>query len=717
MDTLEGIIERVTFHNPENGYTVAKLFPTGRRSDLIPVIGTMASVTPGESVVLEGFWVSHPEYGRQFKIVSYRTVLPATVEGIRRYLGSGLIKGIGPVTARRIVATFGEQTIEVIDRDPDRLIEAEGIGPKRVAMIKRAWAEQKEIKDVMLFLSSHDVSTTYATKIWKEYGQRSIELVRENPYRLATDIWGIGFLTADRIARKLGIDPHSEKRIRAGILHVLREACDDEGHIYLPRDVLFDLCTKQLDIDHQKIEVCLAMLEQENALIIEEDRIYPRPLYYAEQGVAAKLHQLSQILHLEPGADIGREINAIERATRLTFATNQREAIVKALSSHLLVLTGGPGTGKTTTIRGMIALFERRRKRILLAAPTGRAAKRLAETTGREAKTIHRLLKFTPQTMTFERNQESPLEADVVIIDETSMIDILLINNLLKAVPLMATLVLVGDVDQLPSVGSGNVLRDIIASGVVPVVRLNEIFRQAEASRIVVNAHFINKGEFPDLKNAPTSDFFFIERDDPDAVVTTILDLCVSRLPKRYGYDPIGDIQVLAPMYRGETGVANLNTMLQERLNPEGVELRRGGMIFRVGDKVMQTRNNYTEEVFNGDIGRIVGIDLEDQDVRVDFDGVGVVSYDLPELDELALAYSVSVHKSQGSEYRAVVIPVTTQHYMMLQRNLLYTAVTRAKELVVLVGTKKALAIAVKNDRVAQRFTTLRERLTKKTHR
>lgn len=711
MDTLEGIIERVTFHNPENGFTIAKLHARGHRPPLVCIVGTMASATPGESVELDGSWTNHPDYGQQFKIERYRTKLPATVEGIRRYLGSGLIKGIGPVTARRIVAAFGAETLELIDGDPDRLSDVDGIGPRRTAIIKQAWVEQKQIQEVMLFLSSHGVSTGYGVKIWKQYGRQAIGLVQDNPYRLAEDIWGIGFLTADRIAQKLGMDPRSEKRTRAGILHVLRSACDDEGHTFLPRELLVQLASKELDSEPGQVEGCLSSLVDQQALVFESDRVYPRSLFHAECGTAGKLHQLSQVLHIEFGRDVDRELDAIEREITLSFAPLQRQAISSALQQHLLVLTGGPGTGKTTTVRGIIALLERRGKKILLAAPTGRAAKRLSETTGLGAKTIHRLLRFVPRDMSFERDQNNPLEVDALIVDETSMIDISLMNNLLKAVPAGAALILVGDVDQLPSVGPGNVLRDIIASGTVPVVRLNTIFRQAESSRIVVNAHRVNAGEFPELSNPTESDFFFLEREDPAAVTATIIDLCVSRLPKRYGLDPVADIQVLSPMYRGETGVANLNTSLQEKLNPTGAEIRRFGTAFRVGDKVMQTRNNYTKEVFNGDIGVIAGIDLEDQEARVAFDGLGEVSYEFADLDELALAYAVSVHKSQGAEYRAVVMPLTTQHYLMLQRNLLYTAITRGKELVVIVGTKKALAIAVRNDRIAQRFTSLRERL------
>jgi exodeoxyribonuclease V alpha subunit len=536
-----------------------------------------------------------------------------------------------------------------------------------------------------------------------------VELIRENPYRLAVDVWGIGFLTADRIAQKMGIPTHSDKRIKAGILHVLNEAADKNGDVYLPQEALIGVCAETLEVPAEAIAPCIEQLQKDESVVVHEDRVYMPHLYYAEKGVATRCFQLSQVQRIELG-DIPAEIAAIEQRDGVAFAPRQKMALEKALSHNLLVLTGGPGTGKTTTIKGLIALLDARKKRLGLAAPTGRAAKRMSEATGREARTIHRLLKYSPKENAFEKNFENPLELDALIVDEVSMVDTVLMNSLLRAVPLSASVVLVGDIDQLPSVGAGNVLKDIIASGKVETVALNEIFRQAQTSRIITNAHRINAGEMPDIRNVRESDFFFIEAEAPEQVVETVCGLCASRLPKTYGFEPVEDIQVLSPMYRGETGANNLNRVLQDLLNGKGQELTRGATRFRVGDKVMQIRNNYDKDVFNGDLGRVLTIESTDQILTVRFQE-RVVSYEFAELDELVLAYAVSVHKSQGAEYRAVVMPITTQHYVMLQRNLIYTAITRARELVVLVGTQKALAMAVKNNVVSQRHTTLAERI------
>ena len=709
MERLEGFVERITFQSPETGYTVARLQPEGRSGESVTVVGETLSLSPGECVVLEGDWTTHAQYGRQFKIVSYRTVAPSTVEGMRRYLGSGLIKGIGPVTARRIVDHFGAETLDVIEESPERLVEVEGLGARRAEWILQAWQEQREIHGVMLFLQSHDVGTGYAVKIWKAYGQQAISLIQENPYRLSTDIWGIGFLTADRIAQKLGVEPYSEKRVLAGIRHVLDSAAETKGHVYLPVEKLMDRCAKMLKVSPELIAPCIDLLRETEEVVVKEDWIYIPSLYYAEQGVATRVHQFSSIRRVET-RDIDAEIAAIEKRDGLRFASLQKVALDKALSHGLLVLTGGPGTGKTTTIKGMIALLEARGRDVALAAPTGRAAKRMSEATGRDAKTIHRLLKFSPGELKFEMNFDNPLTCDAIIVDEVSMVDVALMNRLLQAVPLSASVVLVGDVDQLPSVGPGNVLKDIIGSGQAAVVALNEIFRQARKSRIVTNAHRILAGEVPEVDNSRNSDFFFLQMDDPEEVVETVCRLCQDRLPRAYGVDAINDIQVMAPMYRGETGATNLNRVLQERLNPNGQELQRGGLRFRVGDKVMQVRNNYDRDVFNGDIGRIAGIDSTNQALAVRYPE-RTVGYDFAELDEIVPAYATSVHKSQGSEYRVVVFPLTTQHYMMLQRNLLYTAVTRARDLVVIVGTREAMAIAIKNNRVAERYTSLAERI------
>ena len=710
MAQLRGIVDRITFQNEENGYTVARLQVEGStayNNRLATIVGEMLSINPGETVVLEGEWTTHKQYGAQFKIESYQTVHPSTVEGMRRYLGSGLIKGIGPVTAKRIVDHFGKEALDVIERDPKRLVEVEGLGAKRAKWIIKAWEDQREIHNVMLFLQSHEVGTGYAVKIWKRYGHEAIELIRENPYRLSVDVWGIGFLTADRIAQKMGIPAHSNRRIQAGLLHVLNEAADKEGHVFLPEDALIESCAEALDVPVDAIAPCVAQLFSEESIIVDDERVYLRDLYRAEQGAATRCYQLSQVQRIELG-NIPAEIRAIEQRDGVTFAPRQKLALEKALSHNLLVLTGGPGTGKTTTIKGLIALLEARNKKIALAAPTGRAAKRMSEATGHEAKTIHRLLEFSPSEMAFKKNRENPLEIEALIVDEISMVDTFLMNSLLRAVPISASVVLVGDVDQLPSVGAGNVLKDVITSGIVEVVELNEIFRQAQTSRIITNAHAINRGEMPDVQNDRDADFFFLEVSEPDQVVETVCGLCAARLPRTYRLNSIEDIQVLVPMYRGETGANNLNRVLQDELNPKGQEMTRGGIRFRVGDKVMQVRNNYDRDVFNGDIGRVQGI--EDDILRVRFQD-RVLEYEFSELDELVLAYAMSVHKSQGAEFRAVVMPLTTQHYMMLQRNLLYTAITRARELVVLAGTKQALGMAVRNNRVAERHTTLSQRI------
>ena len=710
MAQLRGIVDRITFQNEENGYTVARLQVEGSTAyndRLATIVGEMLSINPGETVVLEGEWTTHKQYGAQFKIESYQTVYPSTVEGMRRYLGSGLIKGIGPVTAKRIVDHFGKEALDVIESDPERLVEVEGLGEKRAKWIIKAWEDQREIRNVMLFLQSHEVGTGYAVKIWKRYGQEAVELIQENPYRLSVDVWGIGFLTADRIAQKMGIPAHSDRRIQAGLLHVLNEAADKEGHVFLPEDALIESCAEALDVPVDAIAPCVAQLLSEKSIIVNDERVYLPHLYYAEQGAATRCYQLSQVQRIELG-NIPAEVRAIEQRDGVTFAPRQKLALEKALSHNLLVLTGGPGTGKTTTIKGLIALLEARKKKIALAAPTGRAAKRMSEATGHEAKTIHRLLKFSPSEMAFEKNFDNPLEIDALIVDEISMVDTVLMNSLLRAVPISASVVLVGDVDQLPSVGAGNVLKDVIASDIVEVVELNEIFRQAQTSHIVTNAHAINRGEMPYVRNDRDADFFFLEVSEPDQAVETVCGLCASRLPRTYRLDSIEDIQVLVPMYRGETGANNLNRVLQDELNPKGQEMTRGGIRFRVGDKVMQVRNNYDHDVFNGDIGRVLGI--EDDIFRVRFQD-RVIEYEFSELDELVLAYAMSVHKSQGAEFRAVVMPLTTQHYMMLQRNLLYTAITRARELVVLVGTKQALGMAVRNNRVAERHTTLSQRI------
>ena len=670
------------------------------------MVGAMAAM-PGESVRLDGVWSTHPQYGRQFKFTRYTLVYPATVEGVRKYLGSGLIKGIGPVTAKRIVEHFQLDTLEVIDQAPDRLLEVPGTGPKRVAIIKKGWETQKQIKDVMIFLQSHGVSTGYSVRIYKEYGTKAISLVRANPYRLEQDIFGVGFLTADRIAQRLGIGEAAPARLKAGLRYVLNQA-SEQGHVFLPRDELLQAAQQELTVDVSLILPQITELAREEGVVLEGDRVYLPVLYHAESGVASSLCRLLRDPPPPVNWDVPAAIKALGRGQGIQYDETQIQALRMAVQSKVMVLTGGPGTGKTTITRGIIGLLQQQHLGVLLCSPTGRAAKKLSEATGREAKTIHRLLGFKPPHG-FEHDQNRPLRAGAVIVDEASMIDITLMHSLLKAVPTAARLVLVGDIDQLPSVGPGSVLRDLIDSGVIPVVRLTHIFRQAQQSHIITNAHRINQGEFPHVDNQTALDFFFCEEEEPDRVAALIQELCSQRLPQRYGFDPIEDSQVLCPMYKGVTGATHLNQVLQQSLNPNGQSWSRGGTDYRVGDKVMQTRNNYDKSVFNGDVGRIRTIDVAEQTVTVAFDVV--VEYEFGELDELVLSYAVSVHKSQGSEYRAVLMPITTQHYMMLQRNLLYTAITRAKELVVLVGTKKAIAIAVRNDQIAQRHTALAERL------
>ncbi|EMS70175.1 ATP-dependent RecD-like DNA helicase [Ruminiclostridium cellobioparum] len=708
MEYLSGIVERITYNNEENGFSVIKIKSRGY-AELVTVVGNLAAVNVGAAIRLKGDWRHDSKYGKQFSVVDYRETVPATIAGIEKYLGSGMIKGIGPVYAKRIVARFKENTLKIIEEQPDSLIDVEGIGQRRVDMIKRAWQEQKEIKNVMLFLQSNGVSTAYAVKIYKTYGNESINIVKTNPYRLADDIWGIGFKTADKIARQLGFDSNSFERCRSGLLYVLNELSND-GHCYALRDQLFEVAGSILELDRPLIEGTLdRMLEEKLVIGDEGNAVYLPAFYYSELGAAKRVRQILAEESKYKAAGIDEHLKNIQEEHNIQYDDIQIEAVKTAAGSKLMVLTGGPGTGKTTTTLAIIKVFQKLNARVLLAAPTGRAAKRMAETTGLEAKTIHRLLEYKPPEG-YKKNEESPLDCDVLIIDETSMVDIMLFYNLLKAVSNETVLILVGDVDQLPSVGAGNVLKDIIESETVNVVRLTRIFRQAQGSAIVTNAHRINRGETPNLKGGKSSDFFFIEEDEPQKVVETITELCSKRLPNYYKVDPVNDIQVLCPMQKGETGAFNLNIILQEALNPAEVSIKYGGTVYRLNDKVMQIKNNYDKNVFNGDIGSITGIDTEDRMLAICFDGVNV-EYDATELDEVVLAYATTVHKSQGSEYKIVVAPVTMQHYMMLQRNLLYTCVTRAKKILVLVGSKKAIGIAVSNNRMQKRNTMLVERL------
>ncbi len=767
METLNGILERIVFENPDTGWTIGRFSARGH-PELVTIVGNLASVNPGESLLLNGEWVDNPKYGRQFQIERSETIQPANIVGIRKYLGSGLIKGIGPKMASRIVKKFGMDTIDVIEQTPEKLAGVPGIGQKRVKMIQQAWEEQREIKNVMLFLQSHNVSTSHAAKIYKTYENESIPIVTENPYRLADDIHGIGFVTADTIAQKLGIDKNDPHRVQAGIKYVLSQTAD-EGHVFQYPDKLIAACENILEQDPQTIEMGVLALTQKEEIILsqadgpveivaerskindwlnsgsknivterlnkyveicnetealpdtqnsdsistilENSAIYLAPFYYAEMGVANQFSRLLSRGKQNAGtliANIG--LTMLEEKKGIRYAPQQREAIRTALTEPAMILTGGPGTGKTTTTFGMILLFEAQRKRIVLAAPTGRAAKRLSETTRREAKTIHRLLEFSFQNNGFKRNRENPLEADVVIIDEMSMVDLVLMNRLMQAIPSDATVILIGDTDQLPSVGAGNVLKSLIDSQRIPVVRLTEIFRQAQESMIVTNAHLINSGDFPELSGPKDRDFFFLEEEEPESAVQLIISLIAERLPRHYNYHPIDDIQLLCPMRRGILGAQNLNKCLQDVLNPNTEQTVTGWQAFRPGDKVMQIRNNYDYDVYNGDIGRIVSIDQIDKTVQVRFPEK-VVVYDMADLNELVLAYATTIHKAQGSEYPVVVIPLHTQHYIMLQRNLLYTGITRAKEHVVIVGSEKALDICIRNNQVMWRNTYLAERL------
>jgi len=712
--TIEGILERIVFFSEETNFTVARL-QMARNPDLVTIVGSIPCPNPGETLRLKGEWIVDVKFGRQFRVESCLSVLPSTITGIEKYLGSGLVKGIGPIMAKRVVAMFGLETLDVIGEQSERLLEVEGIGPIRVQRITKAWQEQKEVREVMVFLQGHGVSSTYAVKIYKAYGDKSVAVVKENPYRLALDISGIGFKTADRIAQNMGIDPSSQIRAEAGIIHVLSELVD-EGHVYYPHDKLMDASASLLEVNRDVLETALSALITQRRVVIDEhveDRaVYLTPLHVAEVNVARRLETLINSPRQLIQIDIEMAMQWVQRAIGIELADLQKEAIRKAVASKALVLTGGPGTGKTTLLNCIIRILEKKGQRILLASPTGRAARRLSEVTGREAKTIHRLLEYSPSEGGFKRNEENPLEADLVIIDESSMVDILLMNHLLKAVSPTTTLMLVGDIDQLPSVGPGNMLKDVIASGRVETVRLTEVFRQAQESMIVVNAHRVNRGEFPLVRTpeGKKADFYFVARDDPEKALEMVKELCARRLPRAFRLNPFDDIQVITPMHKGVVGVANLNAEMQMLLNPTGNEVSRGGRCFRINDKVMQTTNNYEKEVFNGDIGRVVEIKHEEQTLAVKYED-RIVDYEWSDLDELVLAYAISIHKSQGSEYPAVVVPILPQHYIMLQRNLLYTAITRAKKLVVLVGSSRAIAMAARNSRVQHRYTALAARL------
>ena len=709
MESIKGTIERIVFRNEENGYVVARISSNSHDENLTTIVGNIASINIGENYELKGEWTNNQKYGRQFSFKDYILILPTSLLGIKRYLSSGLIKGVGPATAERIVNHFGNKTLDILENDLKRLTEIEGIAEKRVEIIEKSWEEQKEIKRVMLFLQSYQITTGYAVKIFKTYGNAAIKKLEENPYCLINDVMGIGFKIADKIAQKLGIEADSPERIEAGIKYILQELAN-QGHCYGVKSEIIKFGSELLEADESLFEKALNHLNDGEEIIIQSEKIWLPYYYYSELGICKKLIKLIEYPHQIININLKEKIKSIEEKYHITFAREQKKAINQVLLNRILVLTGGPGTGKTTTTLGLIELFKELKFNITLAAPTGRAAKKISETTGREAKTIHRLLKYSPKNNTFLKNENNPIRTDVIILDEVSMIDVILMNQLLKAILPGTFLVLIGDVDQLPSVGPGNVLKDIIESGVIPVVRLTTIFRQESRSLIIVNSHRINEGKYPILKGEKKRDFYFLEEEIPQAAVRKIINLCTTRLPSKYKIDPVVDIQVLTPMYKGEVGADNLNYQLREALNPKGTQIKYRDNIFRVNDKIMQIKNNYDKEVFNGDIGTINKINLEESTLEVSF-YERKVSYDFAELNELVLAYAITVHKSQGSEYKIVIIPVTTQHYLLLQRNLLYTGITRARDMVILIGTKKALWIAIKNNKTFHRNTLLQERL------
>ncbi len=708
METLRGIVERITYFDENTGFSILKIRCKGY-FELVTASGNMSCVNVGSVLTVEGNWVTNPKFGRQFNVVRWEESLPASIYGIEKYLGSGLIRGVGPKYAKLIVNTFRENTINVIETEPHRLTEVPNIGQKRISQIISAWKEHKDIKNLMIFLQDQDVSTALGHKIYKTYGSESIAKIKENPYRLADEVRGIGFKISDRIAMKLGMDKKSYNRCRAGIFHILNQFANNEGHCYLPVDELVKNTSEILNIENSKTVMTFSHMVNTQELIKEDnDKIYLPPFFFSELGVARRINKIVSY-KTSKISSIDSKIEKLQKNSTVKYDGIQISAIKSALKSKFSVITGGPGTGKTTITKAIIDIFKNENKKVLLAAPTGRAAKRMAEMCKVTSKTIHRLLESSPKEG-FGKNENNLLKGDVLIVDEASMIDLILMYNLLKAVPDETTVILVGDKDQLPSVGAGNVLKDIIESGAVPVIKLSQIYRQAQNSRIVINAHQINSGEMIDLSNDNNSDFFFIESKDPKQTANLISDLCSKRLPKKYNLNPVSDIQVLTPMKKGETGTDNLNKILQSALNKNEKILKHAAAEFRLGDKVMQIKNNYDKDIYNGDIGFINDIDLINKKLTVNFDGRNI-NYDILELEELSLAYAMTIHKGQGGEFPAVILPLSFHHKIMLERNLLYTGVTRAKKLIILIGEKQAVKFAINNNNSKKRYSLLSKKL------
>jgi exodeoxyribonuclease V alpha subunit len=716
MEYFEGTVENIVFYSPDTGYTVCKF--SLEDGQTMTVVGSFPPLSPGEMLKIKGKWEINPRFGQQFRVENFLPILPASVKGIEKFLSSGLIKGVGPVLARRIIKKFGEKTIDIISEKPDKLKEVEGVGSVKLKEIKKSWAENQNIRDLIIFLQEHNVTTNLATKIYRQYGEKSFQVLKTNPYQICLDIWGVGFRTADQMALKLGMSPSSPERIKAFVLYLM-EKDNEQGHVFSLQSELEKNCMKELEISEEKVSAALEEIKKQKAAIAEDvdsgTALYLPFFHAAEEEVAHSIHKLASLPCLTPDFDVDKAISEVEEELALEFSSMQKLAIKECFQKKFLIITGGPGTGKTTIIKAVVDIFHRWEKTVVLAAPTGRAAKRLSEATKKEAKTIHRTLEYNPKMGTFRRSEKYPLAGDALIIDEFSMVDLPLMYHLIKAVPNWMRLILVGDKDQLPSVGPGNLLRDIIDSKRVEVVILDEIFRQAKDSLIVLNAHRVNHGQslIKPEKGDKDADFYFISQNDEQKVFDTIVSLCTSRIPKKFNLNPLSpQIQVISPMYRGVVGVDNLNKELQQRLNPGQEGLTFGNRLIKVHDKVMQVKNNYDKEVFNGDIGLVSHVDRQKYRVEVDFYGKPVF-YEKEEMDDLTLAYAVSVHKSQGSEYQSVVMPLLTQHYIMLQRNLFYTALTRAKKLSVIVGSYKALYIAIKNDQPVKRNCQIKEKLIK----